>query len=219
MKRKERHQLKEDGFLTGMHRVLEFFKTRRREMIMAGLALAAVALIFGVVSLLQAMNDRSQSRVAGEIISLSAGLDTNPGNLARLEAIAGRGKFNRLAYLELAKYWIAKGDPDKAGAYLQKFPSGRKDGVYYQAEMLKARVLVLKKDYDGAVAAYKRILADAPRDFPPDVALFYLGESYELKGDKKLALETYQKLQSEHAQSPFSYEALLKAGRLAMAGN
>jgi predicted negative regulator of RcsB-dependent stress response len=219
MKRKERHQLKEDEFLTGMHRVLEFFKTRRREMIMAGLALAAVALIFGIVSLLQALNDRSQSRVAGEIISLSAGLDRDPGNLARLEGIAGRGKFNRLAYLELAKYWIGKGDPDKAGAYLQKLPAGRKDGVHYQAEMLKARVLVMKKDYDGAVATYKGIIADAPRDFPPDVALFYLGEAYELKGEKKLALETYQKLQTEHAQSPFGYEASLKAGRLAMAGN
>lgn len=219
MKRKERHQLKEDEFLTGMQRLLEFFKTRRREMIVAGLALAAVALAFGIISLLQTLNDRSQSRVAGEIISLSAGLDKNPGNLTRLEEIAGRGKFNRLAYLELAKYWIAKGDPDKAGAHLQKLPSNRKDGVHYQAEMLKARIHVLKKDYEGAVAAYKGILADAPRDFPPDVALFYLGEAYELKGDKKLALETYQKLQTEHAQSPFSYEASLKAGRLAMAGN
>jgi predicted negative regulator of RcsB-dependent stress response len=214
MKRTERHHLKEDEIRTGLSRFVHFVKTWQREISISAAVLAGVVLIVAALFALKAHQTRVQSRIAGEILSLAAGLDENPDNLAKLEESSGRGKFGRLGYLELAKHWIAKGDLEKAGAYLDKFPKSPRDLIYYQAQDLKAQVAVHRKDFDTAVAIYREIENDDPSVYPLDAALFHLAEVYELKGELQEAKDLYAKIQQEYTQTYYGYEASVKTGRL-----
>lgn len=217
MKNADRQKLKEDGMTKGVFSVLDYLKEHTQILIKAGMVAAGVVVIVFAVILVLNRREAAQSKVASEIMTAVENLGQNPANLSVLERLAGNGKYNRLAYLELAKYWMAKGDLPKADGYVAKLPVGRKDGVYYQGELLKARISVLRKDYDRAVTAYKKIIDERSKDFPLDYAMFSLAEAYELKGDNVKALEMYKEVASKYAQSSMGYQASLKAGRLALA--
>ncbi len=217
MKRTERHHLKEDGMVRGLSLVAEFFKTYQREFLMAAGALAVAALVFAALTLARSYSHSVFNKVVGEVHELAADLGTKPENLAGLEQLAQKGRYARPANLELAKHWYGKGDLDKAGSYLARIPAGRKDLLHYQAEDLRAQVLLKKKDYDRAIAVYAKIRDEKPKAYPLDAVLFRLAEATELKGERKEALELFQKIQQEYAQTYYGYEASLKASRLALA--
>ncbi len=217
MKSTERHQMKEDGIAKGFFSVVDFLKNNTRMLARIGIAAAGVAVVILAVLFFMNRHEASQSKVASEILTAAENLEQNPGGLAALERLAGNGKFNRVAYIELAKYWAGKGDLVKAGGYLGKIPAGRKDGVYYQGELMKARLSVLRKDYDQAAAAFERIVNEKPKDFPLDYAMLSLAETYELKGDNAKALSLYREIASKYSQSSIGYQASLKANRLALA--
>ncbi len=214
MKRTERHHLKEDEIRTGLSKFIHFFKTWQKEITIFAGVLAGLALVFLALSAVKSHQTRVQSRIAGEILALSATLEDTPDNLAKLEDLAGRGRFARLGYLELAKHWMAKGDFEKAGSYLDKVPRSPRDLVFYQAEDLKAQTAVHRKDFDSAIAIYRKIEADNPSHYPLDAALFHLAEAYELKGELQEAKSIYARIQQEYTQTYFGYEASIKAGRL-----
>jgi len=219
MKRTERHHLKEDQMARGMNALAGFLKSNRSELIKAGLVLAAVGVVFVILILINNRNEVVQSRVSSEVIALAAELKEKPENLTRLEKLAGGGKYNRLAYIELAKYWMAKGDFTKAEGFLSEFPSGRRDMVYCQAQMLKARLHTMAGDYERAEAVLKEIVDDEPRDFPLDIAMFELAEIYEHQGEADKALELYREIETKYAESSIGYEASQKASRLVLVGN
>ncbi len=214
MKRTERHHLKEDEMAHGVHWLVGFFQDYRREISIVGAALVVAALVFtGLVALRS--NARSlQSRSIGEVGDLAAQVAQKPEKLADLEKLAAKGRTARLATLELGKYWAEKSDWAKAETYLVRFPPMPKDLLYYQAEDLKAQVALGQKDFDKAIAIYKKIGDEKPKVYPLDAALFRLAESHELKGETAAALAIYQKLQADFPQSYFGYEASLKAGKL-----
>jgi type II secretory pathway component PulM len=110
MKRVERKQLKEDEFVSGMGKFIDLLKKWRKEILIAMGVLAFLVLIFLGLVTLKNRGLRNESRVVGEIISLRADLDKKPENLSKLEKLAGGGRFTRVAYLELATYWMEKGD-------------------------------------------------------------------------------------------------------------
>jgi tetratricopeptide (TPR) repeat protein len=216
MKRTERHHLKEDEIVSGFHRFVEFYKTWQREVLITAAVAGLVALVFGVLLLVRSHNRAVESRLVGDIVGLSADLDAKPENVARLEALAGKGGAGRLASLELAAYYAAKGDDAKAEALAGGISAVPKDLLYYQAQDLLAQVLVRKKDYAGAITIYKKIQEQNPEAYPLDAIMYHLAEAYELKGDTKEALDLYQKLQADFAQSYYGYEASLKVGRLGL---
>lgn len=216
MKRKERRQIKQDQLVSGVARFIIFIKDKKEEIFKIGLVLAGVAVIVFALYLLKRHNENVQSKVASEIISLSAELSAKPENLTRLEKIAGRGMFNRLAYIELAKHWLTKGDDNKAEEYIRKFPDHKKDLLYSQSQYLLARILTSKKDYDGAVGVYKKILDLKQAGFPLDLAMLNLAEVLELKGSRPEARDYYERIQREYGQTPTAYEASLRASRLAL---
>ncbi len=216
MKRTERHHLKEDEIVTGLGRFVHFYNTWQREILIFAGVLGLVILVFGALFLLRAHSRSVQSRAIGEVMDLSADLGQKPENLAKLEKLAASGSAARFARLELAAYWAGKADYAKADSYLGRIPAAPKDLLYYQAQSLEAQVLVARKDFDKAIALYKKIQADNPKTYPLDAVLFHLAEAYELKGDIKAALDIYQKLQADYAQSYYGYEASLKVGRLGL---
>jgi predicted negative regulator of RcsB-dependent stress response len=161
---------------TVFSKVVQIVQDRRKEITIFAGALAGLTLILAALFMVKAHQTRVQSRIAGEILSLAAGLEETPDNLAKLEALARSGKFARLGYLELAKHWMKNGDFATAVATLDKVPKSPRDLIFYQAEDLKAQAAVHQKDFDKAIAVYRRIEEDKPSVYPLDAALFHLGE-------------------------------------------
>ena len=216
MKRTERHHLQENELRHGLSWLVDFVKTWRKELTIVGAALAFATAVFAVLIIIRSHNQSVQSRVVGEVGALAAEAAQKPDKLAELEKLAGAGRYARLANLELAKYWTERSDWAKAESFLGRVPASRKDLLYYQAEDLKAQVALGKKDFDRAIAIYRKMRDEKPKVYPLDAVLFRLAESHELKGETAEALEIYKALQTDYAQTYFGYEASVKAGRLGL---
>jgi tetratricopeptide (TPR) repeat protein len=214
MKRTERHHLKEDEMAHGLTWLADFFKKYQREALIVAGALVFAVIVFGALLIVRAHARSVQSRAVGEVSDLAAAAVDKPEKLADLEKLAGKAQTARLANLELARYWAERGDWAKAASFAAKIPDGRKDLLHFQAEDLKAQIALGQKDYDKAIAIYKKAVDEKPATYPVDALLFHLAESHELKGETATALDLYKKLQEEHAQSYYGYEASLKAARL-----
>jgi len=216
MKRTERHHLKENEMQEGFSWFVDFYEDYKREILVGGIVLACAVVVFAALFLIRSHTQGIRNRAVGEVVSLAQDLEAKPGNLGRLETLASGGPAARLACLELAGYWAGKGDAAKADSYLGRIPAAPKDDLYYQAEDLKAQLLVKKKEYDKAIAVYQKMREEKPTSYPLDAVLFHLAEAYELKGQTKEALDLYTTLQSEYTQTYFGYEASMKAARLGL---
>ena len=214
MKRVERRQLKGDEFVSGMTKFFDLAKKWEREIFIGLGVLVFLALVFLGITLLRGRAVRAQSRVLGEIIALRTDLEKKPENAARLEKLAGPGKYARIAYIDLATYWLEKGDLDKAEKSAAAVKTAPRDFVAYEAQDLLAQILVRKKDFARALEIYSRIEKEKPSSYPLDAILYHKAQALELKGDAKEALAAYKKLQEEFNQTYYGYEASLKVGRL-----
>jgi predicted negative regulator of RcsB-dependent stress response len=214
MKHAERKQLQQDEFVSGMSKFLDFVKTHEKELLISVGVLVAVAVLFLGVLVIRNRGLKKESRIVGEIIALRADIDKKPGNLALLEKLAGRGKYQRVAYLHLATYWVEKGDLEKAEKQAGQVKPAPKDVIYYEAQDLLAQIASRKKNYAGALEIYARIEKEKPESYPLDAILFHKAEVLERKGDTKEALAVFKKLQEEYAQTYFGYEASTKVSRL-----
>jgi predicted negative regulator of RcsB-dependent stress response len=214
MKRTERHHLKEDEMAHGVHWLTEFFQSYQREITYVAGAVVLALVVLGGLLAIRAQSRSAQSVALGKVIALAAEVAQKPEKLADLEKLAAGGRTARPARVELARYWAEKSDWAKADATLAKLPAGPKDLLYYQAEDLRAQVAVGRKDFDMAIAIYKKIGEDKPKAYPLDAAAFRLAECHELKGDAATAVELYKKVQVEFPQSYFGYEASLKLSKL-----
>jgi tetratricopeptide (TPR) repeat protein len=218
MKRTERHHLKEDEIRTGLNWFVRFYEDWKREVTIGAGVLVFAAAVFGLLLLVRSHARAAQSRAVSEVISLSQNLAGSPANLARLEALTnrGQGRAARLACLELAAYWAGKDDDAKAEGFLGRIAAAPKDLLYYQAENLKAQVLIQMKEFDKAIAIYKQIEEEKPASYPLDAVLFSLAETYELAGQKQQALDLYAEIRAEYPQTYYGEEAATKAGRLGL---
>jgi predicted negative regulator of RcsB-dependent stress response len=218
MKKVVKKQLKEDEFVSTMNKIVHFFETRTKEIIIGLCVIAFIALLFVGLRFLQAQNFKKESLTLGQMQEIRSTLSTKPENLAKLEQLAGKGKYGRLAYVLLGTYWIEKGDLAKAKDVLAKVGGTPKDFIYYQAEDLLGKVDTLAKNYDQAIAIYTKLEKDKPKDYTLDVILFHKAEALEGKGDKAGALEVYKKLQQDYPQSYFGYDATERVRKLEGAG-
>jgi len=214
MKRLQRKQLKEDELVTGLNKFIRFLKNWTKEIIiLAALVLASLA-VFSGYKVLKAQSLRKESQVAGQILALRAELNKNPGNVLKLEQMAGKGKFSRMAYILLATYWIEQGELDKARLALEKVKSVPKDLFFYQAQDLLAQIHTLRLNYDKALDIFKRIEEDKQADYALDVIIYHHAEALERKGARKESLALYKRLQEEFPQTYYGYDASLRAKKL-----
>jgi tetratricopeptide (TPR) repeat protein len=214
MKRAERHHLKEDEMAHGLSWLADFYGVYKREILIVAGAVVFAALVFGALLIVRVQARSAQSRAIGEVGDLAAEAADKPEKLADLEKLAEKARTARLASLELAKYWAERGDWAKAESFAERIADGRKDLLHFQAENLKAQIALGRKDFDKAIAIYKKAIDEKPEAYPVDALLFHLAEAHELKGETQAAIDLYKKLQEEHAQSYYGYEASQKAGRL-----
>jgi len=214
MKRTERKHLKEDEFASGLQKFFNLF-TQNKNVFTISLAVVALGvLILLGVRFLQGQGLERQGQVESQILELSSGLAKEPGNAAKLEEIASRGRSGRLASLLLGNYWFGQGNLEKAEACLTKLKDSPKDLIYYQAQDLLGQIYFQRKDYDKAIEVYKAIQADEPKEYPLDEVIYRQAEALEKKGQKDEALILYKKVQDEYMEGAFAYQAMQKVRQL-----
>lgn len=218
MKKVVKRQLKEDEFVSTMNKILRFFQTRLKLILVGVAAVAAVALITVGVRFIQAQQVKKESRLLSELLEVRSTLGAKPENLAELEKLSGNGRYSRLGYVLLATHWVENGDLEKAKDCLGKIESSPRDFIYFQARDLLAQINVLQNNYEQAVAIYTEVEAAKPSAYPLDAVLFHKAEALEAKGDKPEALALYKRIQEEYPQSYFGYDAAEKARKLEAAG-
>ena len=214
MKRKVRKKLKEDELVTTVNKIFHFIQERAKKLMALVLGILFIVIIFAGMKFIQAKNKKNESRLLTQIINLHSDLNNKPENLARLEELAGDGKFSRLAYILLATYWMENGGSDKARSFVEKIPETPKDFLYYQAKDLLAQIHFKSKNYDKSLEIYKKMEEESPKGYSLDAILFHRAEVYEEKGEIEQALAFYRRVQDEFPQTFYAYEASRKIGKL-----
>jgi tetratricopeptide (TPR) repeat protein len=207
MKKKFKKRLKADELIAIVNKSIHFFQAHVKQFLFGAVGLAIIFLIFLGVKYIQSKNIKKESQILGNIIQVTEELQDNPEKLAELEELGGTGKFTRLAYINAAVFSIEKSDFDKAMAFLEKIPEGRKDIIYYQGQHLKAQIYSMKKEYDKALEVYKKIEEEDPADYSLDAVMFNMAEIYEEKGEIEQALMIYNKIKDDFPQTYYGYEA------------
>jgi predicted negative regulator of RcsB-dependent stress response len=210
MKRTTRKHLKEDKFQKTMTDIVDFSREHTKELTYAGVVVLLLALAFVVVQVIGAQKMKKENQVLDQILTLSSEIRQSPEKIEELEKLAGQGKFARIGYLELAKYWFEKEDFTKAQSYLDEIAKGSKDLVYYQAQDLMGQVYIHQKGYDKAIALYGKLEEKNPEKYFLDVILFHKAQAHEEKGETGEALTLYKRLQEEFAETYFGYDASAK---------
>lgn len=214
MKRAERRQLKENELATGLSRFIQWVKKHEKKFMALALGLVALlAIIVGVRLLLQYQRSREAGYLS-QVLALKAELGQKPESLARLETLAQKRKYGRIASLVLATHYLEKNELDKAEQILSGVKDRGRDLVHYQILDLYAQVLSRRGQADRAVEIYRQMEKEKPEDYPLDVILFRLAETYEKAGQKDQALNLYRELQSGYQNTYYGYQAALKMMKL-----
>jgi len=214
MKKIKKRQLKEDELVSTFNKFVRMVKSRTKELVGIAVFIVIIVLLFAGYKLIRAQNLSKESQIAGQILKLRAELDSDSQNLVKLENMAGKGKYSRLAYILLATYWMEKGDLAKAQSSLEKMPEKPKDMLYYQAQDMLGQITAQNKNYDKAIAIYKKIEKENPKEYSLDVVLYHQAEALEKKGDKEAALALYKKIQAEFPQTYYGDDASQKVTKL-----
>jgi len=214
MKKELRKRLKEDEFISTMTKLVTLAKKWSKQIIMGVTAVIVIILAILISNTIKAQAVKRDSRLLGDILEISTQLNDNPEKVVDLEALAGNGKFSRIAYLKLAAFTIEQGDSGKAKFYLEKMTDDRKDITYYQAQNMLAQIFIRDKEYDKAIAIYKTIEEEGQKDYILDSVLFHMAEAHEGKGELDIALDIYLRVQEEYAQSSYGFNASKKVTEL-----
>jgi predicted negative regulator of RcsB-dependent stress response len=214
MKRIKRKQLKDDEFVSAVNKFVHYVRTHIKEIKAFCVLVLAVVIVFFGVKALSKQSHKKEKQLLTQILDLQSDLSGKPENLAKLEELAGSGKFSRLGYIALASYWMENGDLDKAQAYLEDIPKKPKDVFFYQAQDLLGQIHFKQKDFDKAIEIYRAIEEDDPESYSLDVILFHRAEVHEEKGETDEALALYRKIQEEFSQTYYGLDASQKVNKL-----
>jgi len=214
MKKQIKKRLKEDELVSTMTKLVDLAKKWSRQLIIGVTLVVVIILAFLISNAIKAQAAKRDSRLLADILEISTQLNDNPEKIEELEAMAGNGKFSRIAYLKLAAFTIEQGDSGKAKSYLEKMTDDRKDITYYQAQDMLAQIFIRDKEYDKAIAIYKTIEEEGQKDYVLDAVLFHMAEAHEGKGELDIALDIYKRVQEEYAQSFYGSDASKKVAEL-----
>jgi len=75
------------------------------------------------------------------------------------------------------------------------------------AKLGQAELNVQEKQYDQAIATLRELSLDTKGDVPVDAVLSQLGAAYLAAGKKAEAQQTFQRITTEFAASPYAADA------------
>jgi TolA-binding protein len=231
MKRTERRHLKENELASLAIAATDTFRSRRREMTIAGLVLLAIGIgVIGFLAWRGSQQNRAGALLADALITSEARVGPPPAPgapaaglsfptetekhqaaLAKFKAVADQypstdaGRFAR--YRE-ASTLMALGKPAEAAAMYQQVIDQASDSIYGQmAQLGLAEAQARSGNHDQAIELYKRLAENTEGPLPLDGVLMQLGRAYLEAGKTTEAQQTFNRVVEEFPESPFTAEA------------
>ncbi len=236
MKRKHRHELKQNEFLVWLDNTVMWISKNQRNL-MIGIAVALViGLIMGGINLYQKNRNREAQTLLSEALDLFHARITHEEGSA-VQAVEGpeytssaeRYRGSLAAFQKVidqysssdqgrqARYYAAicqsgLGKHQEAEGLLEEVAGGRRDLMYYLASRTLATVKSERGDYAGAIETYRLMIEDPNNPLPKDQLLFNLAQTNELAGNLEEAGKNYQRVLEEYPESVLRGEVLQRSG-------
>jgi tetratricopeptide (TPR) repeat protein len=234
LKRKHRHELKQNDFLVWLEQVLEWLEENKKNLITAGVVVvAASVLIVGInyyrnsrMSSAQTLLNEAleifhtpvQDASARESSAVQPAQDQDfKNNEERFrEALTAFEKvieeYSGTEQGRQARYYAALchkgvGELDDATGLLEEVTGDRdRDLLYYLASQVTAVVKAERGDLDGAAEVYRLMVEDPNTPLPKDQLLYNLARLKEQAGNLEEAHLNYQRLLDEYPDSSLRTE-------------
>lgn len=232
MKRTERHQLKQDKFVSTLHDTYATIEANRRRLTAALVAIVLLILAGGGYVWWQRQRDARASGLLAEALVVSeapvAPVATTgdnppppgsyPTERAKLEAALPKFLAAAEAYpktgpglaarYQAASALVALGRDEDAATRYQEVIDLAGDGVYGRmARLGLAEVRVRQQQYEPAINTYKELSLNTSGELPVDGILMQLGRAYALAGRKPEAVQSFKRITEEFPASPYAADA------------
>ncbi|HXW71837.1 MAG TPA: tol-pal system protein YbgF [Methylocella sp.] len=134
------------------------------------------------------------------------------------EEPAFHGQDDPGAPLDLSKGRFRNGEISQAGGNGQPSSSANNTAIAGSAGSAKekfdiALAFLKQKAYEDAEKGFAEFLQNNPKSKLAPDAIYFLGESYYLRGRQREAAEQYLRLSTQYAQAPRAPEGLLRLGQ------
>jgi tetratricopeptide (TPR) repeat protein len=234
VKRKHRHELKQNDFLVWLEQAMEWLEENKKNLVTAGVVVVTAAVLFGGINYYRSSRAGSAQTLLNDALEIfhtpvqdasareSSAVQPSPDqdfetNEERFRAaLAAFEKviedYSGTDQGRQARYYAAlchKGveELDKASALLEEVTGHRdKDLLYYLASQVIAVVKAEKGDLDGAAETYRVMVEDPDTPLPKDQLLYNLARLKEQAGNLEEARLNYQRVLDEYPDSSLRTE-------------
>ncbi len=235
MKTAERHRLKHNEVADTLQDVLENVQTNRRLIVVGLVAILVLISSVGAWTYYRGQRNGKASALLGEAMIVADAPVVEPAAAPGQKPTPPRANTfpNERAKLEAAfPKFLAAADayPDTVAGIAARYHAaatlaalGRQAeakqryaevidrdgrGVYGKmAKLAQAEMNVRDKQYDQAIATLRELSLDTKGDVPVDAVLSQLGAAYLAAGKKAEAQQTYQRITTEFAASPYAADS------------
>ena len=222
MKRSERHQLKQDEFVSSMSEFTEWVVENRRQVINATLVVVGAGLLLGGlytyrnrqaqtadIALAGAMQqfrapvvrEATEDRPAISHATETERFETSIALFRDVATNYGGYEAARKASYYVGVCEVGLENDDAAIAAFESVRQSDGDLLYYLATQALAGVKAEAGDLAGAEALYLAIVEDASAPIPRDHLIYELGRMFERAGNVEAARKYYTRFEREHADS------------------
>jgi TolA-binding protein len=230
MKSTERHQLKQDRFLTTLNETMLQIEQHRKRMLAAVVALVVIgAAVTGYLLWQRNRNEQAARMLTDAVVIAEAPVadaedapkppsGTYMSERAKLEAslpkfLAVAEAFPKTQAGLAGRYHAAAnlaalGRYEEAAKRYQEVVDLAGDSVYgSMARLGLAEAQLSQRQFEPAINTFKQLSVNPAAEVPVDGVLMQLGRAYLLAGRKPEAVQSFKRITSEFPTSPFAAEA------------
>ena len=210
MKSKERHEIKENELAEIFKKVVYFFEDYKKETIYAGIAVLGIILIYIGAWAYNSYKVSVQNKSFNEEINL---LKEGSKNKEKILKLAKKGGVATFGVFALAEEHLRRGEYKEALELIKEVKKSSGMINYLKAEAIKIQVNYAKKEYDKIINLYRgklKTLLKENKEFPADLILFYVANSYESKGDTDSARKIFEEIRTNFPYSSYGISAAKK---------
>ena len=231
MKRKHRHELKQNEFLVWLEKTITWFSENQRNLMIGVAAALVVGLILGGINYYQDSRGAEAQVLLSEALELfharisdgssavqaAEGTEFASSSERYGEALTAFQKvteqYSSLEQGRQARYYAAicqsgLGNHEDAVGLLEELTGGQRDLLYYLASRALAMTKDEQGDHAGAIEVYRLIIEDPNNPLPKDQLLFSLAQTNERAGNLEEARNNYKRVLEEYPESVLRGEVL-----------